>query len=280
MAFIAKMSVLWYNNKSKRTRGERPLKTTIQGLSVHYEVQGQGPETVLFLHGWGAPITAYRPVLELLAQRFRVVAFDMPGVGETDEPSAPLTLDNYVAFTLDFCREMGIDNAVLVCHSHGGRIAVRMLSDPHCPVRCRRAVLIDAAGVPPRRSAGWKLRQRAYRLLRILGTARLTAPLFAERYEVTRDRRSSADYRAASPVMRSTLSNVVGTDLTPLMPAVQAEVLLVWGDQDTATPLSDGQEMVRLMPNAGLAVVQHAGHFPFVDNWPQFQGILQSYFGL
>lgn len=256
------------------------MKTTIEGLSVHYEVQGQGPETVLFLHGWAAPVAAYQPVLGLLARRFRVVAFDMPGVGGTDEPSAPLTLDDYVAFTLAFCRETGIDNATLVCHSHGGRIAVRLLSDPGCPLRCGRAVFIDAAGVPPRRSAGWKARQRAYRLLRVLGTAKLTAPLFAERYEVVRDRRSSADYRAATPVMRATLSNVVSADLTPLMPAVSAEVLLIWGENDTATPLSDGQEMARLLPNAGLAVVKNAGHFPFADNWPQFKGILEAYFGL
>ena len=80
--------------------------------------------------------------------------------------------------------------------------------------------------------------------------------------------------------MRATLSNVVSADLRPLMPAVTAEVLLVWGENDTATPLSDGQEMERLLPNAGLAVVQKAGHFPFADNWPQFKGILESYLGL
>ena len=155
------------------------MTTTIQGLSVHYEVLGEGPETVLLLHGWGAPVTAYRPVLELLAQRFRVVAFDMPGVGGTAEPAEPLTLDDYVGFTLDFCREIGLGRAVLVCHSHGGRIAARLLSDRACPLQCERAVFIDAAGVPPRRTLGWKLRQRAYKLLRALGTARLTAPLFA-----------------------------------------------------------------------------------------------------
>ena len=71
------------------------MTEVIQGLSVHYEILGKGPETVLLLHGWGAPVTAYRPVLELLAQRFRVVAFDMPGVGGTDEPAEPLTLDDY-----------------------------------------------------------------------------------------------------------------------------------------------------------------------------------------
>lgn len=256
------------------------MTTTIQGLSVHYEILGDGPETALLLHGWGAPVTAYRPVLELLAQRFRVIAFDMPGVGGTDEPAAPLTLDDYVGFTLDFCREIGLSCAVLVCHSHGGRIAARLLSDPSCPLQCERAVFIDAAGVPPRRTLGWKLRQCAYKLLRVLGTARLTAPLFAERYEVTRDRRASADYRAASPVMRRTLSNVVSCDLTPVLPDIRAEVLLIWGENDPDTPLVNGKRMESLIPGAGLAVIQNAGHFPFVDNWPQFQAVVKAFFSL
>ena len=256
------------------------MTVLVQGLSVHYEILGDGDQTVLFLHGWGAPITAYRPVLELLARRFRVVAFDMPGVGGTGEPAQPLTLDDYVSFTLDFCRAVDLKQVTLVCHSHGGRIAVRLLSDSACPVQCRQALFIDAAGVPPQRSAGWKLRQQAYKLLRTLGTARLTAPLFAERYEVTRDRRSSADYRAASPVMRKTLSNVVQTDLTSLMPAIRAEVLLLWGENDTATPLSDGRRMESLIPGSGLAVVKNAGHFPFVDNWPQFKAITEAFFSL
>lgn len=255
------------------------MKLTINGLSVRCEITGSGSETVLFLHGWGASITAYAPVLSFLSQRFRVVAFDMPGVGGTDEPPAPMTLDDYVSFTLAVCRALSLESAVLVGHSHGGRIALRLLSDPGCPLRCARAVLIDAAGIVPARSLGWKLRARAYTLLRRLGTARLTAPLFAERYEVQRDRRSSADYRAASPVMRKTLSNVVSCDLKSLMPRVRAEVLLVWGERDAATPLSDGQCMQALIPGAGLAVVSGAGHFPFVDNPAQFSAILSAFLG-
>ena len=253
------------------------MTISIRGLSVHYELQGEG-ETLLFLHGWGAPITAYRPLLDHLSKCFRVVAFDMPGVGGTDEPPAPLTLDDYVAFTLDFCAALNIHSAVFFCHSHGGRIGIRLLADPSCPLHSDRAVLMDAAGVLPQRSPGWKIRQRAYKLLRRLGTSSITAPLFAERYEVERDRRSSADYRAASPVMRMTLSNVVSCDLTPYMPAIRASVLLLWGEKDTATPLSDGETMASLIPNAGLAVIQSAGHFPYVENWPQCKAAIDAFF--
>jgi pimeloyl-ACP methyl ester carboxylesterase len=77
--------------------------------------------------------------------------------------------------------------------------------------------------------------------------------------------------------MRGTLSNVIPCDLRPLMPQIRTDTLLLWGEGDTATPLSDGQEMEQLLPRAGLAVVKNAGHFPYVDNPAQFFAILGYY---
>jgi len=151
------------------------------------------------------------------------------------------------------------------------------MTRPDCFVTVSRAVFIDAAGVPPKRSAGYKLRQRAYKCLRVLGTNRLTAPLFSEAYEVWRDKRSSADYKAASPVMRRTLSNVVTSDMRPQLVRITAPVLLVWGENDTATPLSDGKEMERLIPGSGLAVIKGGSHFPFVENPAQFAAVMAAY---
>ena len=139
------------------------------------------------------------------------------------------------------------------------------------------AVMQLIAGVLPKRSMGYKIRQRIYKCLRVLGTHPLTKPLFGELYETQRDKRSSADYKAASPVMRKTLSNVVNTDMTPFMPQIKVPVLLVWGEKDTATPLSDGQTMEKLIPGSGLAVIQGGSHFPFVENPRQFAGVMSAF---
>lgn len=255
----------------------------IAGLPVHYidlPPEPEAPEKgcILFLHGWAAPITLYSQIFDHLVRRgYRVVAFDMPGVGQTPEPAAPLTVADYVSLTLAVCRQLGLESCTIMCHSHGGRIALSMLGDPQCPVRCDRAVLIDATGVVPPKPAAARLRQMGYKAAKALGTARLTAPLFGPLYEDMRDRRASADYKAASPIMRQTMNQVLPADFTHLMPGIRAEVLLIWGDRDTATPLDRGQTMARLMPNAGLAVIQNAGHFSFADNWPQFSAVLDAF---
>ena len=89
------------------------MQTTIRGLRTHYILQPGQKETVLFLHGWGAEIGLYQPIFDLLQSLgYGVAAFDMPGVGGTEEPQAPLTLSDYVDFTLDFCREIGLEQGI------------------------------------------------------------------------------------------------------------------------------------------------------------------------
>lgn len=162
-------------------------------------------------------------------------------------------------------------------HSNGGRIILSMLAQPEPPVRCKKVVLVDSAGVPPKRPLSYYVKIYSYKLARKLANNRLTGPLFGGLYESMRQKRGSDDYRNASEVMKKTLVNLVNLDLTPLMPNIRQNVLLIWGDRDTATPLRDGKIMEEKLPESGLAVIQNAGHFPFADNWPQFSAVLDAF---
>ena len=80
--------------------------------------------------------------------------------------------------------------------------------------------------------------------------------------------------------MRKSLVMNVNEDMVPYMPSVTMPALLIWGDKDTATPLSDGQLMEKLMPEAGLAVINGAGHYTFLDNPYLYNKILGSFLGI
>ena len=248
----------------------------LNGLAVDYIDQGQGP-VVLLLHGWAAPVQAYQRVIDKLSVKYRVLAPQMPGSGKTPEPATPMTIEDYVAFTADFCKALGVEQCILMGHSNGGRVILSLLAQPEPPVRCEKVVLIDAAGVPPQRPASYYVEVYTYKLARKLAQNRLTRPLFGGLYQSMRQKRGSDDYRNASEVMKKTLVNLVNLDLTPLMPKVRQNTLLIWGEQDTATPLRDGKIMEQKLPESGLAIIQNAGHFPFVDNWPQFSAVLDVF---
>lgn len=252
------------------------MECTIDGRRVRYIDEGSGP-VVLLLHGWAAPAETYRLIIAHLSAYCRVVAPDMPGCGGSEEPPCPWGVDDYADFTLHFAAALGISEAVLLGHSYGGRVIIKLLSRPDCPLRVQKAVLIDAAGIKPRHGPGYYCRVYAYKA----GKAVLQLPgirtLFPDAVEKLRSRHGSADYRNASPVMRATMVKSIAEDLTPLLPRIQASTLLIWGEKDTATPLSDGQLMEARIPDAGLVVLPGAGHFSFADQWGQCSRVLDAF---
>lgn len=79
-------------------------------------------------------------------------------------------------------------------------------------------------------------------------------------------------------MMRSIMSLSISQDLTPLLPSIKAETLLIWGEKDTATPLGDARIMERLIPGAGLVSFPDAGHYSFLDEPARFRAVAREFF--
>ena len=73
------------------------------------------------------------------------------------------------------------------------------------------------------------------------------------------------------------MSRVVNEDLCHLMPEIKAPTLLIWGTNDTATPLADAKKMEKLIPGASLVAFEGAGHYSFLDRPAQFAAVLRSF---
>ena len=258
----------------------------IQGFSVNYAVLGcpdgklnPDRETLVFLQGWGTSISIYPKLLEQMAQFVPVVAADFPGFGETAEPDRPWGVGEFADFVIELIRTLGLKKVILMGHSHGGRVSIEIASRQGLPFTITRMILMDAAGVLPKKTPKQKLRQRKYKICRWILELPLCRVLYPDALENLRRSHGSADYLNASPMMRQTLVRCVNTDMTPKMPSVHVPALLLWGEKDTATPLSDGETMERLLPDAALVKVPGAGHFCFVDSWPLVSRVLASYLG-
>ncbi|NLL37276.1 MAG: alpha/beta hydrolase [Fretibacterium sp.] len=250
----------------------------VKGVPVHFRDEGSG-KTVLFLHGWGVDHSSFGEAFERTRGHYRVCALDLPGFGRSEEPPAAWGVGDYADFVLAFLAEREIREAVLVGHSFGGRIAIK-LAALQGALQVPKLVLVDSAGVPPVRTLSQRLRTFFYKTARRL----LSIPPLRERtsgfIERWRIRRASTDYRNASPRMRECLVRVVNEDLTPLMPLISCPTLLIWGENDTATPVSDARVMERLIPDAGLVVFKNAGHYSFLDQSYAFGRVLDSFLGI
>ena len=94
------------------------LRKTVNGLSINYEQKGSG-DLIVLLHGWGSNIKLFANLMELLSKKYTVVAMDMPGFGESDEPKTPWCVDDYVQFVIDFLKDYDTKEVMFLGHSFG-----------------------------------------------------------------------------------------------------------------------------------------------------------------
>jgi pimeloyl-ACP methyl ester carboxylesterase len=245
--------------------------TTVLGLKTRYLVAGSGP-AVLVLHGWGASIEAVYPIVTGLSPLATVYALDLPGFGESDPPPQAWGVEDYQAFVAAFMDALSIEAPTIVGHSNGGRIAIRMAATE--PARASKLVLVDAAGIRPRRTLSW------YRRVGMAKVGKYAARFLGSPGDRLRTRlvgkAASADYLAAGE-MRPTLVKLVNADLRPFLPAIGVPTLLVWGSQDSDTPIAHAHEMQRLIADAGLVTLEGAGHFSYLDQPARFARIVSHF---
>lgn len=244
----------------------------IGGVTMRYDdLPGQEPAVVV-MHGWGCTAQTVASISQCAhAAGHRVLAVDFPGFGGSSEPAEVWGVEKYADAVQGLLEHESIKRPVLVGHSFGGRVGIVIASRQ--PVD--KLVLVDAAGVKPRRSLRYYYKVYTFKLMRRLMTLALGREEAQRRIDA--GRHGSADYAGASPKMRRIMSKVVNEDLCHLMPQIQAPTLLVWGENDTATPLRDARKMERLIPNAGLVSFPGCGHYSFLDNPVQFRAVLTSF---
>lgn len=242
----------------------------IGGISINYECIGSGAP-VLLLHGWGADIAAMMPIANEVARLGKMaVCVDFPGFGKSDLPPAAWGVREYADTTKALIDKLGIRGCDLVCHSFGGRVTIMLAAEDE--TLFKRLVLVDAAGIRPKRTIKYYIKTYSYKLAKRLARIKLVNKAF--RLDVKIKSAGSDEYKSLSGVMRETFVKVVNLDLTDKLDKIKNETLLIWGENDTATPLYMGRLMEKKIERAGLAVIENAGHFSYADDYPRFCSIL------
>ena len=242
-------------------------------IKVNINVQGSGAP-VLLLHGWGCSNEIFRDIQKVLSQSYTTYNFDFPGFGASDEPDTVWGTEEYTAMVEQFTKDNSIVSPALIGHSFGGRISIIYASRNDVS----RVVLVDAAGIKPKRPFKYYWKVYTFKTLKWLCNTFLPKKTAQAIIDKRRKGSGSSDYSNASPMMRAILSKVVNEDLTHLLPKITAPTLLFWGNMDTATPLSDAKTMERLIPDAGLVVAHGTGHFSFLENAGLFTAVMKNFF--
>lgn len=259
----------------------------------HVQVMGQGP-TMLLLHGTGAATHSWRELAPVLARDFAIVAPDLPGHGfTTGRPIGGLSMPAMARSLGELLRKMEVEPNIIVGHSAGAAIALRMAVDGLATPG--KIVGLDAALLPfPGLAA--KLFPAMARMLfvnpfaphLIAGMARRSGE--TERF-LLRSTGSRIDALGISLYDRlltnpkhveGAITMMANWDLDLLkrdLPRVRIPVLLVHGEADAAIPLSAAREASGLIPDATLLPVAGVGHLAHEERPDEVAEIIRRFAG-
>ena len=223
--------------------------TNYVGGRVFADRYGSGEPMVVALHGWGRDRRDFARVLEGLD----AVSVDLPGFGASPPPSDVIGAGGYAELVAALVEEFGVW-PVLVGHSFGGRVATVLAAER--PELVSGLVLV---GVPLLHPVD-RPKRRPSPIYRLVRWANRVGLISNRRLEREKRRRGSADYRAASGVMRDILVRVVNETYESELARVECPVRMVWGAGDREVPLEVARRSAELLDDVRLDVVDGCGH--------------------
>ena len=176
-----------------------------------------------------------------------------------EQPLRPLDLDDYCNYVEECIQLVEAKEVIVVGHSFGGRVglrlAVRRVID--------KLVLVDSAGLKPRRSLSYYYKVYSYKAKRKLG--------------LDTSGSGSSDYRSMSPIMKRTFVTIVGTFQDFELEHVHIPTLIIWGDMDRETPMYMAKKLIKKIKDNKIIVYEGAGHFSYLERPELFERNLRSF---
>lgn len=250
-------------------------------LSISYKKVGAG-KPLLILHGWGSSGQVMMPLAQQLSKLRTCYVLDLPGFGDSPAPARPWSVDDYADLVQQFIEDQELGTVDLLVHSFGGRIALKLCAREERKQLIDKVLITGGAGMKPKRSLSYYLKKYTAKTLKapflILPSGPREKALNWLRQTPVWKSLGSSDYAKLSGVMRQTFVRTVTEYLEPCLPRIPHEVLLLWGRDDHAAPLYQAERMERDIKNAALVVIDHAGHYAFLDRPARFVAITKAFF--
>jgi 3-oxoadipate enol-lactonase len=253
----------------------------IGDASIHYQEAGSGNDVILLLHAFPLHSGMWAPQLASLAGRFRVIALDYRGLGQSRPAPATTTMELVAGDAIALLRQVGVRRAGVAGLSMGGYAALELYR--RAPGLFRGLALCDTRATPDtgeQRSAretfaasalekglSWVAEDFAPKLLRPEADPAVMARVRALIGEGTPEGVAAAQRGMG-----------LRPDSVPTLGRITCPAVVIHGDQDLLVPMGEAQRMAQTIKGARLVRIPGAGHLPNLENPPAFNAALSSFF--
>jgi pimeloyl-ACP methyl ester carboxylesterase len=224
-------------------------------------------QKVYVLHGWTYDLEKWKGFKVLMEKNgFEVVVLKIPGL--TLQSNEVWDIDKYsIWLSQKIGNEKGI---ILLGHSNGGRIAIHYASKN--PKNIKKLVLIDSAGIYHK---DFFIVMKRFIFGSLAKAGKLVFPsegLKKLLYKMAREK----DYLNASLQNKKTMISLVKSDVKELLPYINIPTLIIWGEKDTVTPMTDALTISSNVKSAKLVVIKEAKHSPFYTHAQEVVDIIKN----
>lgn len=215
----------------------------VDGKKVYFRSRGKGAP-LIFIHGWGGTIESLNNLAKIASKKYKTIVFDLPGFGKSDNPEPTWGVAEYSDFVRAFIKKLGYSKYSIFGHSFGGSIAIYIAE--HYPQVIDTLVL---SGVSFRRD------KKVHPLAKFFKNI-VPAGLKVTFYKIFFPRSDLSKY----PHLESNFRNIVTQDLSHNAKNIKAKTLILWGENDTYTPVANAYLLHDLIKGSVLEIYPDKGH--------------------
>ena len=248
----------------------------LDGMNVHYRINGDTGETVVLLHGTAASLHTWEAWTEELSKQYRVVSFDMPGFGITGpEPNDVYTRERYLKFIDDVLVKLNVDSCYMAGNSFGGYMTWSY-AVKH-PQKVKKIAILNSSGYPrgdQPTPISFKLQKMQW--LKPIVTNFTPRSLVRKGVEVVYFDDSKITQEKIQLYMDILLregnrgglmgkTQQITYDYTQEIKLVQCPTLIMWGDTDKLVNVEAAPKFHADIPNSELLIYENMGHIPMEE---------------
>ncbi|MEO9308000.1 Alpha/beta hydrolase [Nitrosotalea sinensis] len=252
----------------------------VNRFNIRYLEDGNSDRTIVLLHGLGGYAERWNNLFPFLSKKYRVIAPDLIGYGQSDKPSVDYTPEFFTKFVFNFMNAVGIKKTFLIGTSLGGQIVIECAASQNDIIE--KIILISPAGImrkstptldaytmaalyPNKDSV-----KNAYQMM--VGPGKQISETSVERFVNNMSRPN------AKMVFLSTLLGLKNApDIHDKLASITIPTLVIWGRDDKLIPFEYSQQFVSTIPNCEFVAMDGCGHSPYVEDPEELAKIITKF---
>lgn len=237
----------------------------VMGVKVNYYFNDIGKdETLVLLHGWGQNIEMMLPISDKFNKDYNILIIDLPGFGKSSEPDYSWDVSDYVDCVKKIVDDLELNKIILIGHSFGGKVSLIYAS------KYEVYKLICLASPYCKELTKLPLKTRVYKKLNTINSLKWIANIMKKYI-------GSKDYKNSSEIMRGVLVKSINLEMKEDVKKIISPTLLIWGDKDTAVPISRAYELNELINDSEVVVYKDATHYAYLEHLNEVVSVIKEF---